>query len=263
MFAICGLSISMRMAQDVVVTQPPPASDLRPGQDYPRSDAELRAWFPDDDACQDYLEWLRCSSGFTCPRCGHEGSRLRDGRFWCEPCRRRSSVTSGTIFHRTRTPLTVWFAAAWHMTSAKNGVAALTLHRLLGFGSYQTAWAMPHRYRSAMVRPCRDRLSGVVEVDEAYFGGMRAGKRGRGAQGKALVAVAVELHEPRGFGRCRLQVIPDATAGSLASFLRDGVEPGATVVSWTSSPSGSIGGSPASADCCFADSWSRRSKPSR
>ena len=111
-----------------------PATALVPGRDFPRNYAELRAWFPDDGACVDYLEWLRWPEGFVCPRCGGDGSRLADGRHWCEPCHRRVSVTTGTVFHRTRTPLTVWFAVAWYMTSTKNGVAALTLHRLLGFG---------------------------------------------------------------------------------------------------------------------------------
>ena len=155
---------------------------------------------------------------------------MDDGRFWCEPCRRRVSVTAGTIFHRTRTPLTIWFAAAWHMTSAKNGVSAKTLHRLLGFGSYQTAWTMLHRFRTAMVRPGRDRLAGDVEVDETFIGGIRPGKRGRGAEGKALVAVAVESLSPKGFGRCRLRTIPNAQAPTLRSFLLDCVEPGSVIV---------------------------------
>ena len=222
----------------------PPASDLKPGRDYPPSDAELRAWFPDDDACRDYLEWLRWPDGFVCPRCGTVRSwRMGDGRFWCERCRRRVSVTMGTIFHRTRTPLTVWFAAAWYMTSAKNGVSAKTLQRLLGFGSYQSAWTMLHRFRTAMVRAGRDRLAGKVEMDETFIGGTKAGKRGRGAAGKVLVAVAVELLSPRGFGRCRLRVIGDAEASTLRSFLLDYVEPGSVVVTdgWGSYPSALAG----------------------
>lgn len=221
----------MRWVQDVVVPAQAPAVRLKAGRDYPRSYAHLRAWFADDAACLDYLEWLRWPSGFVCPRCKNPGSwRMSDGRFWCEGCRRRVSVTSRTIFHRTRTPLTVWFAAAWYMTSAKNGVSAKTLHRLLGFGSYQTAWTMLHRFRTAMVRPGRDRLAGTVEVDETNIGGTRHGKRGRGAAGKTLVAVAVERCSPKGFGRCRLRVIPNAHATTVRSFLLNGVEPGAVVV---------------------------------
>ena len=91
---------------------------VQAGRDFPRNYAELRAWFPDDDACLDYLQWLRWPDGFACPGCGETARcwRTGDGRLWCEGCRRRVSTTSGTIFHRTRTPLTVWFAVAWYMT---------------------------------------------------------------------------------------------------------------------------------------------------
>ena len=208
-----------------------PASVLQAGRDYPRDYAELCAWFPDDAACLDYLEWLRWPEGFVCPHCGSSRSwRMSDGRFWCERCRRRVSVTMGTIFHRTRTPLTVWFAVAWYMTSAKNGVSAKTLHRLLSFGSYQTVWTMLHRFRTAMVRPDRDRLSGEVEVDETLVGGEEhGGKRGRGAGRKSLVAVAVEVLSTKGFGRVRMRCVPDASGASLVPFVCDVVEHGATV----------------------------------
>ena len=124
----------------------------------------------------------------------------------------------------------VWFAAAWYMTSAKNGVSAKTLHRLLRLGSYQTAWTMLHRFRAAMVRPGRDSLTGEVEVNEIFIGGIRPGKRGRGAEGKTLVAVAVELLNPKGFGRCRLHVIANTRVPTLRSFLLDHVKPGAVIV---------------------------------
>lgn len=200
----------------------PNASALQAGRDYPPSYAELRSWFPDDAACLDYLEWLRWQNGFECPRCKVPGGwRLGDGRFWCEQCRRRASVTAGTIFHRTRTPLTVWFAAAWHVTSTKNGVSAKTLQRLLGFGSYQTAWTMLHRFRAAMVRPGRDRLAGTVEVDESYVGGPEKGVRGRQTNTKSIVVIAVELIEPKGFGRVRLRKVPDVSGDSLVAFVRD------------------------------------------
>jgi len=126
--------------------------------------------------------------------------------------------------------MTVWFAVAWFMTSSKSGVAAKTLHRLLGFGSYQTVWTMLYRYRAAMIRPGRDRLSGTVEVDETYIGGTRPGKRGRGAAGKALVLVAVELRHPKGFGRCRLRVVPDLLSSTMKSFIEDSIEPGSSLI---------------------------------
>ena len=123
----------------------------REGLHYPGSYAAVRSWFPDDDACLDYLDWLRWPDGFACLHCGCVVSWEMKGRVRrCTDCRRRVSRTAGTIYQDTRTPLTVWFAAAWYMTSAKNGVSALQMHRLLGLGSYQTAWTMLHRFRTAM-----------------------------------------------------------------------------------------------------------------
>ncbi len=204
----------------------------RNGLHYPGSYAEFRAWFPDDIACLDYLDWLRWPGGFVCPHCGCESSwEMAGGVRRCSGCRRRVSPTASTIFQDTRTPLTVWFAAAWYLTSQKNGISSLGLQRVLGLGSYQTAWMMLHRLRSAMVRPGRELLSGDVEVDEMFFGGVKPGKRGRGADGKALVAIAVEQRVPKGYGRARMAVIPDATAPTLREFLLDHVERGSVVLS--------------------------------
>ena len=202
----------------------------RAGRDYPGSYAELLSWFPDDAACLDYLEWLRWPDGIRCPRCaGREGWRLGSGRWGCAVCGRQASVTAGTIFHRTRTPLGLWFAAAWQMTSQKHGVSALGVQRSLGLGSYQTAWAMLHRYRAAMVRPGRERLSGHVEVDEAYVGGVEGKVHGRETEHKAIVAIAVEIENPTGFGRIRLGHVPDVSKDSLLPFIDGAIEPGATV----------------------------------
>jgi transposase-like protein len=200
------------------------------GKDYPGSYAELLTWFPDEAACVDYLEWLRWPDGFRCPRCvGRAAWRLSSGRWECALCGRQASVTAGTIFHRTRTPLRLWFAAAWEMTSQKHGISALGIQRSLGLGSYQTAWAMLHRYRTAMVRPGRERLAGHVEVDEAYLGGVEGGVFGRQTDTKAIVAIAVEVKHPKGFGRIRLQRVDDVSKDSLIPFIESAVEPGATV----------------------------------
>lgn len=202
------------------------------GVHYPRSAGEFRAWFGTDTDCLDYLEWLRWPRGFICPDCGHVGGwRLADGRFWCAGCGSRTSTTAGTIFDRTRTPLTVWLVACWLFASQKDGVSALSVQRALEIGAYQTAWAMLHRLRSVLVRPGRERLAGAVQVDETFIGGEEPGLRGGRAKGKKwLVNVAVEVKEPRGFGRCRMAPIPDATAATLRAFLVDHVEPGATVI---------------------------------
>jgi hypothetical protein len=199
---------------------------------YPGSAGEFQAWFGTDADCLDYLEWLRWPRGFTCPRCGHAGGwRLGDGRFWCPGCGGRTSVTAGTIFDRTRTPLTVWFTACWLFATQKDGVSALSLQRALEIGSYQTAWAMLHRLRSVLVRPGRDRLAGTVEVDETYIGGEEPGLRGGRARGKkSLVGIAVEVREPKGIGRCRMAILPDASAAALHPFVTGHVEPGARVI---------------------------------
>ncbi|MGH9117022.1 MAG: IS1595 family transposase [Acidimicrobiales bacterium] len=201
------------------------------GRHYPRSTGELLAWFPTDVDCLDYLEWLRWPGGFVCRFCGHHGGwRLADGRFWCAGCGGRSSVTAGTIFDRTRTPLTVWFMVGWLLATQKGGVSALSVQRALEIGSYQTAWAMLHRLRSVLVRPGRERLAGTVEVDETFIGGEEPGLRGGRARGKkSLVGVAVEV-KPEGLGRCRMAILADASAASLHPFVTAHVEPGATVI---------------------------------
>ena len=199
---------------------------------YPRSLGEFQSWFRTDADCLDYLDWLRWPYGFICPRCGHPGGWLvADGRYKCAGCGARTSVTAGTLFDRRRTPLTVWFAACWMFATAKDGVSAQHLQRTLEIGSYQTAWAMLHRLRSVLVRPGRERLTGQVEVDEAYFGGEEQGLRGGRAKGKkALVAIAVEARQPKGIGRCRMAIVTDGSAESLHPFVTGSVEPGTTVI---------------------------------
>lgn len=202
------------------------------GVDYPRSLAEFGAWFATDADCLDYLEWIRWPEGFVCPSCENPGGwRVADGSFKCVSCKVQTAVTAGTLFDRRRTPLTVWFEVCWQFATAKDGVSALALQRMLQIGSYNTAWAMLHRLRQVLVRPGRELLSGQVEVDETYIGGEEPGLAGGRAKGKkALVVVAVEHAEPKGLGRCRAQVIPDASAETLGSFVTEHIAPGATVI---------------------------------
>ncbi|MGH8940567.1 MAG: IS1595 family transposase [Actinomycetes bacterium] len=202
------------------------------GRHYPTSLGAFRSWFPTDADCLDYLEWLRWPGGFVCPDCGEPGGwRLGDGRFRCAECRSCTSVTAGTIFDKTRTPLTVWFTACWLFATQKDGVSAQSVQRALDIGSYQTAWAMLHRLRSVLVRPGRERLTGTAEVDETFIGGEEPGLRGGRAKGKkSLVGVAVEVKEPRGLGRCRMAILDDASAASLHPFVTAHVEPGTTVI---------------------------------
>ena len=202
------------------------------GVHYPGNLAAVRSWFPDDAACLDYLDWLRWPDGFRCPHCGaKKGWRLPAGGWSCGGCRRRVRVLAGTVFQDTRTPLTVWFEAAWLMAATKNGVSAASLQPLLGLGSYQTAWGMCHKLRTAMGRTSTDLLSGNDEVDETFIGGVKTGgKRGRGAPGKAYVAIAVEA-KAKGFGICRLHVVEKIDAEHLGEFMHRNLSPCSIVVS--------------------------------
>ncbi len=202
-------------------------------RDYPATWSEFQDWFASDEVCAVYLEQLRWPTGFVCPVCGVQDSpgRATRGRLICRACRHQCSVTAGTIFDKTRTALRVWFAAAWYVTSQKQGVSALGLQRVLGLGSYQTAWAMLHRFRRAMVHPDRELLNGTVEIDETYLAlrrGIRAKSRAKASE-LVVIVVAVEILQPKGFGRIRLRRIVAPTTESVMPFVRQNVHPGATV----------------------------------
>lgn len=204
-------------------------------EDYPRSLLELERRFSTEGDCREYMFRLRWPEGFVCPRCqGRENWKTQRGLYLCRSCRRQVSVTAGAIFQDSRLPLPLWFRAMWYVTSQKNGASALALKRILGLGSYQTAWLWLHKLRRAMVRPGRDRLKGTIEVDETYVGGEKAGKRGRGAFGKALVVIAVEK-EGRTIGRIRLSQVPDASGEILGLAVKQSVEAGSAVLTdgWT------------------------------
>ena len=200
------------------------------GEDYPKTYREFVEMFPDNESCTNFLQKLRWSDGFTCPKCGASSTPWNQThkRLVCPHCRYQTTVTAGTIFDKTRTPLTSWLEAAWHITTAKNGMSATTIERTLGI-SYRVAWTMLQRFRVAMVRSEREKLSGIVEVDETLVGGVdRGGKRGRGSQ-KSIVVIAVELHKTKGFGRIRMRYIPDASSESLTNFICDVIQPSSTI----------------------------------
>ncbi len=198
-------------------------------EDYPRDLTEFERRFAAEDACRAYLEQLRWPEGFRCPRCEARKAWPVRRRWWqCAACAHQTSVTAGTIFQDTRTPLPAWFRAMWWVTNQKTGVSALGLQRTLGLRSYKTAWTWLHKLRRAMVRPGRDCLRGWVEVDETYVGGVHPGRRGRQTETKALVAVAVEVERGR-LGRIRLRRLLDASGPSLTAFVQDAVAPDSLV----------------------------------
>jgi len=195
--------------------------------DYPKTLFELEERFATEDQCRAYLTRLRWSEGFSCPRCeGQKAWPAQRGRQMCTSCRHQTTVTAGTIFQDSRLPLRSWLRAIWQVTSQKNGASALGVQRVLGLGSYQTAWTLLHKLRRAMVRPGRDQLTGRVEVDETQVG--RAGSKGRGSPTKTLIVIAAQ-EDGKGIGRIRMARIPDGSAEYLHGFIQRAVARGSCV----------------------------------
>jgi transposase-like protein len=198
-------------------------------EDFPKNLLEFEQRFATEEACRDYFLKLRWPHGFRCPGCESQKAWLTDRNLYhCENCGIQTSLFAGTIFQDTKKPLQLWFNAIWHITNQKYGANALGLQRILGFGSYRTAWTWLHKLRRAMVRPGRDRLSGTIEVDETFIGGEKSGKRGRGATGKELVVIAVQK-DGRKLGRIRLQRVPNASGNSLENVIQNHIEPGSII----------------------------------
>src|SRR5664280_2415572 len=197
-------------------------------EEYPRNLTELEANFTTEEACRAYLARLRWPAGFRCAHCGSGKAWPVRGLWECAGCGYQTSVTAGTIFQDTRTPLPVWFRAMWWVTTQKNGASALGMQRVLGLKSYETAWTWLHKFRRAMIRPGRELLSGRVEVDECFIGSPEDQLRGRGNVDKTLVVVATE-EDGKGIGRIRFRQIPNASADALNLFIQESVEPGSVI----------------------------------
>lgn len=210
-------------------------------EDFPKTLPEFEARFGSERQCHDFLVKLRWPDGFECPKCRRREAWLNSrGLFEC-PCGRQTSVTAGTMFHRTHKPLTLWFKAMFLMVASKSGLSAVTLMRLMGF-TYKTAWTWLHKLRGAMVRPDRPKLEGKVEVDESFVGGVKKGAHGRGTSNPIAACAAERLDAPTEpgapparvpptvLGRVRLEVIEDATEVSLTAFTDNNVEGASTVI---------------------------------
>jgi len=196
---------------------------------FPKDLMDFEWRFNSEEACEDYLVWLRWPEGFECPKCHGTKAWITNRKLrYCVVCGKETSPLAGTIFQDTRKPLRLWFRAMWYVVNQKNGVSALGLQKALGLSRYETAWTWLHKLRGAMVRPGRERLSGKVEADEIFIGGERQGKRGRGAEGKSLVLIMAEDKGKRA-GRIRLRRVRDASAAALIPAVLESAEIGSEI----------------------------------
>ena len=201
---------------------------------------EFQTQFGDEQQCGDQLSRQRWPEGFSCPRCGGPSRGYMASRqvHECARCSYQCSVTAGTIFHKTRVPLTGWFWAIYRLIHDKKGISAMQLKKEIGV-SYQTAWLLLHKLRKAMAdRDQGYKLGGLIEADEGYVGGREEGpgRSGRGAESKSVVVVAVEQRGPGKPGKkpipgfAALEVVPDAAAATLEGFLKAKVRPGSHIL---------------------------------
>lgn len=186
---------------------------------------EFQREFSTEEACVQHLREMRWPNGFRCSRCNHtEAWFIRTRNILdCKSCRAKISLTTGTIFHKTRTPLVKWYWLIYHMAMAKVGVSISEMQRILEIRDYKTAWLMAHKVRKAMAdRDARYSLAGLVEMDESFFG-PKGSKKGRGSERKSTVLCAVSLYRDRkgeerpGFAHMR--VVDNASAKTIENFL--------------------------------------------
>lgn len=199
--------------------------------DFPRTIMEFQDRFATEAACLEYLAASRWPEGFICPGCGGRRAWVLERRhLWeCSACSLQTSVTAGTVMHRTRTPLRTWFWAAYLVATHHPGISAKQLQRQLGLSRYETAWLILQKLRRAMVAPERSPLTAEVEIDEFWLGGYEEGLKGSRQRGKkTLVGAAVEVRGA-GSGRLCLQVLANSQAKTLEAFTKATTAPGAIV----------------------------------
>ncbi len=200
---------------------------------FPKNMRDFQRQFATEEACQDYLAACRWPEGFTCPRCGYRRAYqiVRRQRWQCAGCRYQVSLTAGTVLHNTKTPLTVWFWAAYLAVTDKRGISALLLQRQLGLRRYETAWMLLHKLRRAMVNAAREPLQGDVEMDDTWVGGPQPGLRGSRQLKGRKAAIVLAAVEKRGgtSNRIRMAVVPDFKQTTMFGFVKQHVAPGSTV----------------------------------
>jgi transposase-like protein len=197
---------------------------------YPERFEDFLDMFSTEQDCINYIaevRWGQCV--FICPKCGASGAYISQNYRCCKVCERKTSVTAGTVFHRSKKSLRLWFHVMWWMVSQKNGCSAMNLKNAMDFDSYETAWTWLHKLRKVMVDPNRKKLSGDIEVDEAYIGSSESDVSGRETETKILVAVAVEVKN-QVMGRIRLCCIKDASSSELIPFIENSTEKGSNII---------------------------------
>lgn len=198
--------------------------------EYAKNQMEFEKSFATDEQCIAYLLKLRLENIFECPSCHHKEYWINNrNQMVCKLCNRQTSITAGTMFHGTKTSITLIFRALWFIVAQKNGVSAVSVQKILGIKRYETVWTWLHKFRRLMVMPERTKLSGTVEIDETLVGGKKSGKRGRGAEGKILVIIAIELVDKK-MGRVRMTTIESADRHRINQFIKDNVELGSTII---------------------------------
>lgn len=199
--------------------------------DFPPTILEFQQRFGTEEACREYLFASRWPDGFICPACGDgsAGEETRRHLWICTACGHQASITAGTVMHKTRLPLRTWFWAAYLVSTFQPGISAKQLQRQLGLGCHETAWAMLHKLRSAMVAPGRELLKGAVEIDEFFLGGYEEGLKGGRQHGKKVLCGAAVEVRGQGSGRLRLQVLENSQAKTLEAFTQETTAPGAIV----------------------------------
>jgi len=198
---------------------------------FPSTILEFQERFGTEEACRKYLFASRWPEGFVCPRCGGRevGGETRRHLWICVGCGRQTSITAGTVMHKTHLPLRTWFWAAYLVSTFHPGISAKQLQRQLGVGCHETAWAMLHKLRAAMVAPERELLKGEVEIDEFFLGGHEDDLKGGRQHGKKALCGAASEVRGSGSGRLRLQVLANSQAKTLEAFTKSTTAAGSIV----------------------------------
>jgi transposase-like protein len=207
--------LSHRLPDNGIVKQPEDMAMKAPEISF----YEWQQRYKTEAACLLQLVKLRWPDGYQCPHCGHDHGYYTGSRrhYECAACHRQTSVTAGTLFHATKLPLVKWFWAIYWVATDKGSISALRMSKLIGV-NWRSAFRMLNKLRTAMGhQDSIYRLSCIIELDDAFIGGKRPGKRGRGAEGKTSVLIACENFEGKP-GFVAMEAVPAVNGKTVADF---------------------------------------------